>query len=423
MSKTSNSGVSRAAAVTAFTLGTIYFAYAFIQRVAPSIMSGELMRDFNVGGTALGSLSAFYFWTYASIQLPVGMLTDHFGPRKLMSLAAALCAVAALGFSWSESLFMASFWRAVIGGSVAFAFVGTLAIAGYWFKHSQMALLAGILQCIGVSGAIFAQGTLRPIVEAQGWRTTMMVLAIVAFILSIMLFFLVPRRSLDQKKIRPRPKPSVADGLRHVVTNGQSWVCAIYGFGIASTMLSFAGLWAVPWLSTVHGYSPSQAAGITSTFFVGWAVASPFVGWLSDFLGKRNTILRSGAVVYIAAFSIIVFATPDNTALLISLLFIAGTGGSTMAICFVSVKELNSPKYTSTAIGLMNMFVVGSGAVMQPLIGWFLDLNWSGEMVDGARVYNEAAYTIGFSSLLVVMVIALVSTFHLRETRCRQLII
>ena len=423
MSTTSNSGVSRAAAVTAFTLGTIYFAYAFIQRVAPSIMTGELMRDFNVGGTALGSLSAFYFWTYASIQLPVGMLTDHFGPRKLMSLAAALCAVAALGFSWSESLFMASFWRAVIGGSVAFAFVGTLAIAGYWFKHSQMALLAGILQCIGVSGAIFAQGTLRPIVEAQGWRTTMMVLAIVAFILSIMLFFLVPRRSLDQKKIRPRPKPSVADGLRHVVTNGQSWVCAIYGFGIASTMLSFAGLWAVPWLSTVHGYSPSQAAGITSTFFVGWAVASPFVGWLSDFLGKRNTILRSGAVVYIAAFSIIVFATPDNTALLISLLFIAGTGGSTMAICFVSVKELNSPKYTSTAIGLMNMFVVGSGAVMQPLIGWFLDLNWSGEMVDGARVYNEAAYTIGFSSLLVVMVIALVSTFHLRETRCRQLII
>jgi len=423
MTENSNRGVSQTAAITAFALGTMYFAYAFIQRVAPSIMTGELMRDFNVGGAALGSLSAFYFWTYASIQLPVGMLTDHFGPRKLMSLAAALCTVAALGFAWSESLFMASFWRAIIGGCVAFAFVGTLAIAGYWFKHSQMALLAGILQCIGVSGAIFAQGMLRPIVEAQGWRNTMLVLALVAFVLSIMLFFLVPRRSLDQKEIRPRQKPSIADGLRHVITNRQSWVCAIYGFGIASTMLSFAGLWAVPWLSTVHGYSPSQAAGITSTFFIGWAVASPFIGWLSDFLGRRNTILRLGAVIYIAAFSTIVFATPDNTSLLVGLLFITGTGGSTMAICFVCVKELNNPKYTSTAIGLMNMFVVGSGAVMQPLIGWLLDVNWSGELVDGARVYSETAYTIGFSSLLVVMVIGFISTFLLRETGCRQLVI
>ena len=94
-----------------------------------------------------------------------------------------------------------------------------------------------------------------------------------------------------------------------------------------------------------------------------------------------------------------------------------------MAICFVCVKELNNPKYTSTAIGLMNMFVVGSGAVMQPLIGWLLDVNWSGELVDGARVYSETAYTIGFSSLLVVMVIGFISTFLLRETGCRQLVI
>ena len=71
----------------------------------------------------------------------------------------------------------------------------------------------------------------------------------------------------------------------------------------------------------------------------------------------------------------------------------------------------------------MNMFVVGSGAVMQPLIGWLLDVNWSGELTDGARVYGETAYTFGFSSLLVVMVMALISTFFLRETHCRQLAI
>ena len=137
--------VTRRSAIIGFTLGTLFFCYAFIQRVSPSVMTNELMRDFAVGGAALGSLSAFYFYAYASIQLPVGMLTDRFGPRKLMSVAAALCAVASLGFAFSDSLITASLGRALIGGPVAFAFVGTLAIYGYWVKPAQYAMLAGIL--------------------------------------------------------------------------------------------------------------------------------------------------------------------------------------------------------------------------------------------------------------------------------------
>jgi MFS family permease len=414
-------GVSQAAAITAFTLGSLFFCYAFLQRVAPSIMTGELMRDFNVGGAALGSLSAFYFWAYAGIQLPVGVLTDRFGPRKLMSSAALICTLAAAGFALSESLFMASFWRAVIGGTVAFGFVGTLAISGYWFKHSQQATLAGVLQGVGMCGAVFAQAPLRPIVENFGWRHTMLALSLVALILAILLFTLVPKRSTNQKE--SKGGASIDHGLRLVTSNPQSWICAGFGFGMASTLLGFAGLWAVPWLNTIHGYSPTQAAAITSTFFVGWAVASPLVGWGSDLLGKRNTLMRWGAAIYIIAFSSIVFFTPANLVLLVALLFLAGAAGSTMTICFISVKELNKPSCSSTSIGLMNMFVVGSGAVMQPLIGWLLDLNWSGESIEGARIYSAQAYRIGFSCLLVSMAIAFIFSFLIRETYCKKVVV
>ena len=91
-----------------------------------------------------------------------------------------------------------------------------------------------------------------------------------------------------------------------------------------------------------------------------------------------------------------------------------------MTASFSSVKELNNLEYTSTGLGLMNMFIVGSGAVMQPLIGWLLDLNWTGTMIDGARVYNENAYMLAFSSLLVVNGAAFIGTLILRETRCKQ---
>ena len=91
-----------------------------------------------------------------------------------------------------------------------------------------------------------------------------------------------------------------------------------------------------------------------------------------------------------------------------------------MTVCFGSVRELNDINYSSTSLGLMNMCVVGAGAVMQPLIGWLLDLNWSGELIDGVRVYSEAAYRSAFLSLILLNAAAFVAGLLLRETRCQQ---
>ncbi len=411
--------VSRERAMIAFTLGTLFFGYAFVQRVSPSVMTSELMREFAVGGAALGSLSAFYFYAYASIQLPVGMLTDHFGPRKLMSFAAGLCALASMVFAFSDSLWMASIGRALIGATVAFAFVGTLAIAGYWFKPAQYALLAGLLQSVGMAGGIFGQAPLRQLVEAISWRGTIHVLALFALILALALFFLVPMRSSEQKKHGPRK--GILAGLKAVAVNPQTWICSVIGFGMASTMLAFGGLWGVPWLNSVHGYSTTEAAGITSMVFVGWAIFSPLCGWASDRVGRRNIIQSVGIVIALIALALLIFRTPESTVLLMLLIFLIGAGGSSMTVSFGSVKELNDLNYSSTSLGLMNMCIVGAGAVMQPLIGWLLDRNWSGELLDGARIYSSAAYTEAFLSLLVANACALVAALLLRETYCKQI--
>jgi MFS family permease len=412
------STVSRRQATIAFALGTLFFGYAFVQRVSPSVMTNELMSDFAVGGAALGSLSAFYFYAYASIQLPVGMLTDHFGPRKLMSFAMALCALASVGFAFSDSLLTASLSRAFIGGTVAFGFVGTLAIAGYWFKPTQYALLAGLLQTVGMCGAIFGQAPLRQMIESLGWRGTMLVLALVALVLALLLFFLVPLRSSAQK--RHGPGAGILQGLHAVMINPRTWVCSLIGFGMASTMLAFGGLWGVPWLNNVHGYTTTEAAGVTSMIFVGWAIFSPLAGWVSDRMGRRNIILLGGSMLALIALTCLIYYTPDNTSLLMLLIFLIGAGGSSMTVCFGSIKELNDLNYSSTSLGLMNMCIVGAGAVMQPLIGWLLDLNWSGEMLDGARVYAGSNYSLAFTSLLIMNSSAFVAALFLRETHCRQ---
>ena len=112
--------------------------------ISPSVMIEELMRDFAVGGAILGNLSALYFYGYAGMQIPVGLLLDRFGPRRLMTVAAVVVAVACLLFARSDALVGASVTRFFIGAGCAFSLVGAMAVAGQWFPRRRFALLAGL---------------------------------------------------------------------------------------------------------------------------------------------------------------------------------------------------------------------------------------------------------------------------------------
>ena len=157
--------------------GAVFFFYAWVLRVAPSVMVEELMRDFAVGAAVLGHLSAAYFYGYAGMQLPVGVLLDRFGPRRLMTLAALVCAGGCVLFALSSSLAAASAGRFLIGASAAFSLVGSMAVAGQWFHANRFALLSGLSMAMGMAGGVFGQAPLRLAVEAADWRTVTAVLA------------------------------------------------------------------------------------------------------------------------------------------------------------------------------------------------------------------------------------------------------
>lgn len=402
-------------------MGALFFALAFVQRVAPSVLTTELMRDFAVGGAALGTLSGWYFYAYASIQIPVGMLNDHFGPRKLMSVALAVCALGSFGFALSESVLAASFFRAVVGASVAFAFVGTLTIAGYWFAPARFAMLAGMVQTVGMCGAMLGQAPLRYAVEQFGWRAAVGAMGVAAAVLALLLFYIVPRRPRNEDGEPHSPRQSTLSGVIAVITNPQSWACAGIGFGMTAIMLAFAGLWAVPWLSSVYAYPVSGAAGVVSMLFFGWAIGAPVMGWLSDHTGRRKPVMLIGIICNTLIFSVALFAGFSAPLAMAVLFFILGISGSMMTVAFGAMREVNSPRHSATAMGLVNMCVVGSGAVMQPVIGWLLDFGWDGRIVAGARIYGADAYTAAFSVLIGSNLLALVCILLLRETYCRPL--
>ena len=385
-------------------------------------MTSELMRDFAVGGTALGILSAMYFYPYALIQLPVGLLVDRFGPRKLLSFAALVCAVASWWFAASTNLLGASLSRALIGISVGFAFVGTLSIASHFFPRRYFAMLSGLLMAVGMAGAIAGQVPLRSAVEAYGWRNSFQVLSLMALALSIALYVVVPRRTVAATRVEQRSS-DIFSGLRQVCANTQSWWCAGAGFGMTSVMLSFAGLWAVPWMTMTRALDDRSAASIASMMFLGWALGSPLLGWLSDHLGRRKLPLQAGALLALLTLLGILYWPQVNERGLRLLFFLNGFGAGAMVLCFATCREWNRMANSGAASGLINMCVVGAGAVMQPLIGALLDSGWQGSLAKGVRVYSADNFTVALSALVVTGLLAVFCVSRIKETSCQQQVV
>lgn len=405
-------------AVFAFALGCLFFGYAFLQRVAPSVMTEELMRAFSVGGAALGSLSAFYFYAYAGMQLPVGLLIDRYGPRRLMAGAMATCMIGSLLFATADTLALASLGRALIGGAVAFGYVGAMTIAAHWFPPGRFSLLVGLLQAVGMAGAVAGQAPLRLVVDGAGWRESMIMVGALAALLALALF-LVLRDRMDKRKA----SGGMLAGIGHVLRRRDSWGNAIAGLALSAPMLAFAGLWAVPWLVQVHGYSNAEAAGATSLIFISWGISAPIYGWLTDRIGRRKPLLYLGFALAGTGLGGLVYL-PVLTPTMISILMpLVGIGGCSMVLNFALVRETNRPSNAGAALSFVNMCVVGAGAIFQPLLGYLLDLGWDGTVVDGVRIYSEAGYRTAFTALIAGYALgAAACLFLMRETRCRQLV-
>jgi MFS family permease len=398
----------------AWGTAALFFFYAWVLRVAPSVMVEELMREFAAGAGLLGHLSGAYYYAYAGMQIPVGLLLDRFGPRRLITAAALTCAGGCVLFATGESLAAVTAGRLLIGASSAFSLVGAMAVAGQWFPAQRFALFSGLAMAMGMAGGVLGQAPLRLAIEASDWRTVTLFLASGGAMLAAATWLTVRDRWQGTGGLATAFK-----GLGAVLRNRQTLLIAGTGLGTSAPLLTFAGLWGVPFLETAYGMSRTSAAGLTSIFFIGWGVGAPLVGWLSDRIGRRRAPLLLALFVKTLALAGLIYVPGLPTFALAALSFLVGFFGSAQIICFALVKENNAAALSGTAIGFLNCVVTGAGALFQPLVGVLLDFAWTGEAALGARTYSAEAYRLALASLIACCVSGLLCLLAVRETYCR----
>ena len=377
----------------------------------------------------MGNLSAFYFYSYVAMQVPTGLLADHWGPRRLLTLGAMIAAVGTSVFALASDVWWAGLGRLLIGGSVAVAFVGMLKLAGHWLPQKLYALASGMALFFGILGAVFAGVPLRLLVDGIGWRSVMLGSALLTAAVALAIWWLVrddpseknyQSYALDSEHQSERKGGTLLNGIGEVFRYLNTWLLFLIPGGVVGTVLTFAGLWGVPYLTSHYGLQKTDAAAICSLLLIAWAIGGPVFGWLSDHLGHRKPLYALGCVMQLASWSLVLLVPALPVWLLISLLIVAGFFAGNMIIGFAYARE-SVPSYLSGTIsGVVNMGVMMGPMVLQPAVGWVLDLLWSGQLVDGVRHYGIEAYRSGFLLMLGWLALSTLLIFFTRETHCRQ---
>lgn len=411
-------------------LGALFYVIAFFQRVAPAVITTELMSEFALTATSLGNLSAFYFYSYVAMQVPTGLLADHWGPRRLLTLGAAVAGLGTLMFGMAPDAWWANAGRLLIGGSVAVAFVSMLKLASHWMPPKQFALASGLALFCGIIGAVFAGVPLRLLANAFGWRHVMVVAAMATFSVGIVIWLIVrddPRdkgylsHAADNDDANSPVNDNALAGIREVFRYRNSWLLYLVPGGVAGSVITFAGLWGVPFLSSHYGMEKTAAAAVCSTLLISWAVGGPVFGWLSDHLGYRKPLYALGCLILLIGWSVILLVPDLPIALLIGLLILVGFASGNMIIGFAYAKESVPAHLSGTISGIINMGVMMGPMLLQPAVGWMLDRGWNGDMLDNVRIYSIDAYRNGFSLMLVWLAVSMALVILTRDTHCKQL--
>jgi sugar phosphate permease len=407
-----------------FALLVTAYVLAFFHRIAPGVMTGELMQAFDTSAAALGSLSAMYFYVYAAMQLPSGVLADRLGARLTVGAGSLVAAAGSLLFGLAPDFALAAAGRLLTGLGVSVAFVGLLKSNTEWFPAARFAFISGLVMLIGNLGSLLAAGPLAALVSVVPWRHVFIGASAVSLGLGLLIFAFVRNRPRDAglPPLHTHHAPGIdrqhwLRDLWAVLRNRDAWPGFWALFGVGGCFMAFAGLWGVPLLRDVFGLTRNEAALYTTAALAVGALGSFAAGWISDHLGLRKpVILVSLGVAVLGWLGLAALPWgPGGLGLLLYMMVGGGTAG--IIVNYAAIKELVPPGVSGMAMALANTGVFAGAAFMQPAFGWAMDLTWDGGVVDGVRHYAWADYRNGLWLSFALALMGLVSALFIREPR------
>jgi len=365
-----------------FAIAASLFFLSQFYRVSNAVIAPLLIRDLSLDTKAIGLISASFFYAFAVTQIPISLLLDKLGPRRMMAALSMIGVIGAVIFSLADSLTVGAMGRALLGVGMACNLMGCYKLLTLWFRPRVFASLAGILVAFGTIGNMVATTPLVILVEQMGWRSGFQFIAFINLILTILFYTIVRDRPLPGASHFESSAASMEIGqavrnLRALFKQKDYWIISLATFGRYGIYAAFQALWAGPYLMEVIGLSALTTGNLILLLNVGMILGSPICGTLSDRLFKtRKWVIVSGSFGIALTILIMAIIPVDTPLIALGLLFFCfGFFNATGILMYPHIKELMPAEMSGAAMTGINFFTMigpaiflqGLGTLMQTL--------------------------------------------------------
>jgi len=398
-------------------LGTLYFYFDFINQVVPAALGHQLINTFHTNAATLGFIASCYFYSYAVLQIPVGLIVDHFGPKRPLVLAALFAGSSCLLFSYASSPAQAALTRMMVGAGAAFSFVSCLKLAANWFPANRFATMVGLTNVIGMLGAVSGEGPISALAETLGWRETLWLIAGLGLSLSLLIYlFMHDRPATATKPQNTAVKPHVLADLKYLLCQRDAWFSGIYAATINTSFIAFGALWGTLFIQSKFHSGQTEAATIVSMLFIGAIPGSFFFGWFADRIRRFKLPMTIGAGGGLISMTVLLYMPELPLWAAYLLIFLLGFCCCGNVLAYANNAKIGSKQAEGTSLGFTNTWLIGGSALFQPLIGKLLQDGQATTARTTALNFSAADFQYALSAIVISLMMALLMSLLIKES-------
>ncbi|WP_071394148.1 MFS transporter [Bacillus tuaregi] len=381
---------------------SVLLAYFLIvsQRTAPGLITDQVMKDFQISAAVVGLITSIQFVAYSGLQIPVGLLSDRFGPNRFLIIGTLLNGIGTILYSLATHESILLFSRLLVGVGDATIWVNVVLILNQWFKGGEFTRLLGLAGVAGSLGSLLATVPFSSLITLAGWRPVFLSTGIVLCFISGLLYFVLEKKAKQNGKKdltalvrQPQKHEKTSTILKRVLSSRQAWATFFCHFGVVGTYVGFIGSWGVPYGMNVLEVSRSAASQLMMYGLIGAIAGSLLISQFTSRLGSvKRSYLAIQIMIFLSWVTLFVIEKPPFM-LAIFLLFLIGFGHGGGPLTFAIVRST----FPQKEVGVVTGFANTGGFISAVLLPFFF-----GQVLD---MFQLAPVEVGYHYGLLIPVI------------------
>jgi sugar phosphate permease len=397
-------------------VATLFTYFVIVtQRTAPGLITEELMSDFKITASTIGILTSIQFMAYACLQIPVGILSDRFGPNFFLIIGTLVNGIGTFLYSVAPNEAVLLMARLLVGFGDATIWVNVILILSQWFRMREFVGLMGVAGMSGSFGFLVATVPFSKWIDVAGWREPFFVMGILLCLNALLLYVVLvkaPRRWFQEK---PSAQPEVQREktfpmLRRIFSTRQAWAAFFCHFAVMGTYIGFIGSFAVAFGMNIYEMSRSEASLLVMIGLFGALIGAPFTSWISNYLKSiKKPYVVVHLIVLLSWSAFLIYQGKPPFYLLILLFFLIGYGNGASTLTFGVVRKSFHVKEVGVVSGFANTGGFISAILLPSMFGNVLD-----------HFPNNTGYHYGFIIPTVFALLGLIGGLMINEERQEQ---